>query len=656
MRTQTFLAILAAATLAASDYASPTPVPPPWDYTVAYPDRSGVVASTTYEVGPGRTYAEPRDVPWLDLQPGDQVLIHYRAEPYRDAILLCARGETTRWITVRGVKGPAGERPVFDGDGARMPSFGLNQWFDGGGMIKIHRPIGMSDSSYRPGYIHVSGFEVRNAKPPAQYTDWSGGAATWSAFSAGIAGQGFDHVAITDCELHGNGQGLFVNSTNGAYFQTWRLLVADNHFHGNGNPASFSEHNAYTEGIGTVYEYNWFGPPADGSYGDNIKERSAGVIFRYNHIEGGADLIALRDPESNVDYESEQLDAWGERLVANAFIYGNTFVTRDYLQSVIGHGDGGMGTLKQPREGSLCFYANRVISTVDNQGFWTSGYYVDPQGVPLFDLLNTRSPTTVVARNNLLYAASRTPGAETAPLALFYWQGIADFQANWANDYIEVYAPVGGTNLATGDRFDGSGLGGLAEQAADPGFVDLAGGDYRLTAESPFRSLDAPLPDEAILRGLTPAAEPVRAPFVRADTPAIPEIAVSRSGSAIAAGGTDVIAGTTVGAGTTLSYRIANIGTAPLSIAAVDAIAGTNCTVAVVAAADASVAASASTTLVLRVTPSAAGAWSFPVSFASGDADEDPMSWSVSGDAVRASSSGSSGGGGQDGGSGSGCG
>lgn len=656
MRTQTLLAILAATTLAASDYASPSPAPPPWDYTVAYPDRSGVVASTTYEVGPGRAYAEPRDVPWLDLQPGDQVLIHYRAEPYRDAILLCARGEATRWITVRGVKGPAGERPVFDGDGARMPSFGLNQWFDGGGMIKIHRPIGMSDSSYRPGYIHVSGFEVRNARPPAQYTDWSGGTATWNAFSAGIAGQGFDHVAITDCELHGNGQGLFVNSTNGAYFQSWRLLVADNHFHGNGNPASFSEHNAYTEGIGTVYEYNWFGPPADGSYGDNIKERSAGIIFRYNHIEGGADLIALRDPESNVDFESEQLDAWGDRLAANAFIYGNTFVTRGYLQSVIGHGDGGMGTGLQPREGALCFYANRVISTVDNEPAWISGHYIDPQGVPLFDLLNTRSPTTVVARNNLLYATSRSPGAEAAPLALFYWQGIADFQSNWANDFLEVYAPAGGTNLATGERFDGSGLGGLAGQSADPGFVDLAGGDYRLTAESPFRSLDAPLPDQAVLRGLTPAAEPVRAPFVRADAPAIPEIAVSRSGAAIAAGGSDAVAGTTVGTGKTLAYSIANIGTAPLSIAPLGAIAGVNCTVAVVTAADASIAAGASTTLVLRVTPSAAGAWSFPVSFASGDADEDPMSWSVSGDAVRAASSGSSGGGGQDGGGGSGCG
>lgn len=644
MRMNLLLAIIVCLPLAASDYGQPSPVPPPWDYTVAYPDRSGVVASTTYEVGPGKAYAEPRDVPWLDLQPGDQVLIDYRAEPYRDAILLCARGEATRWITVRGVKGPVGQRPVFDGNGARMPSFGLNQWFDGGGMIKIHRPIGMSDSSYRPGYIHVSGFEVRNAKPPAQYTDWSGGTNTWNAFSAGIAGQGFDHVAITDCDLHDNGQGLFVNSTNGAYFQSWRLLVADNYFHGNGNPASFSEHNAYTEGIGTVYEYNWFGPPADGSYGDNIKERSAGVIFRYNHIEGGADLIALRDPESNVDYESGQLDAWGDRLVANAFVYGNTFVTRDYLQSIIGHGDGGMGTLLQPREGSLCFYSNRVVSTVDNQPFWTSGYYVDPQGVPLFDLLNTRSPTTVLARNNLLYATSRTPGTEAAPLALFYWQGIADFQANWANDFIEVYAPVGGTNLATGDRFDGSGLGGLAEQAADPGFVDLAGGDYRLTAESPFRSLDAPLPVAVILRGLAPTTEPVYAPFTRADAPAIPEIAISRAGSGIAASGSDVVTGTTAGVTATLTYVITNTGSASLSIDPVGTISGSNCSVSIVSAATPTITAGASSTLVLGITPGAAGAWSFPVSFSTNDADEDPMAWTVSGNAAGSSTGGGSGG------------
>lgn len=655
MRTPPILALLAAAILGASDYANPSPVPPPWDYSVAYPDRSGVAASTTYEVGPGRTYAEPRDVPWLDLQPGDQVLIHYRAEPYRDAILLCARGEATRWITVKGVKSPAGQRPVFDGDGARMPSFGLNQWFDGGGMIKIHRPIGMSDASYRPGYIHVTGFEVRNARPPAQYTNWAGQTATWNAFTAGIFGQGFDFVAITDCDLHDNGLGLFVNSTNGNLFQSSRLLVADNHVHGNSSAGSYSEHNAYTEAIGTVYEYNWFGPPADGSFGDNIKERSAGVVFRYNHIEGGADLIALRDPESNVEHESAQLDAWGAKLVAGAYIYANTFVTRDYLQGIIGHGDGGMGTNLQPREGHLYFYANRVLSTVDNQGFWSNNQYTERQGVPLFDLLNTRSPTTVVARNNLLYATSRSLGAEAAPLALFYWQGIADFAGNWANDFIQVYAPAGGTNLATGTRFDGSGLGGLTTQAGDPGFVDAAGGDYRLTAGSPFRSLAAALPAAVIERGLAPTAEPVRAPFTRSDAPSAPEIAITRTGVAIPAGSTDTVAGTSPGTATSLTYTIANTGTAALTIIPPGAIAGSNCSVAILTAPAASVPAGGSTTLIVAVTPAAAGNWSFAVSCDTNDGDEDPASWSVSGQA-GAAGGGTTTGADDGGGSGGGCG
>lgn len=572
---------LAAAWLAASDYDNPVAPPPAWDYTVSYPDRSGVTSSTTYEVGPGRTYAEPRDVPWRDLQPGDQVLIHYRAAPYTDAVLLMARGEPTRWITVRGVKGPNGERPVFDGNNARMPTSGLNQWFDGKGMFKIHRPIGSSHASYRPGYIHLTGFEVRNVKPPSQYTNWEGQTTTWDGFSAGIYGQGFDYVAITDCDLHGNGLGLFVNSTNGDLFQSSRLLVSDNYFHNNGNVASFSEHNSYTEGIGTVYEHNWFGPILDGSYGDNIKERSAGVIFRYNYIEGGADLIALRDPESNVDHESSQLDAWGTKLVAGAYIYGNTLVTRGYLQSVVGHGDGGMGTGLQPREGHLYFYANRVISTVDNEPFWTSGYYVDPQGVTLFDLLNTRSPTTVVARNNLLYATRSTAGSVPAPLALFYWQGIADFQSNWVNDFIPVYAPVGGTNLATGTQFDGTGLGGLSEQSGDPGFVDLAGGDFRLTGSSPFHDLAATLPAAITLRGLMPTADPVIAPFVRAGsadtTP--PVISAISAGTPTASAATitwttDEAASTQVEYGPTAAYGSTTTLVASLATSHSQAITG----------------------------------------------------------------------------------
>ena len=53
-------------------------------------------ASATYNVGPGQTYATPSAVPWESLQPGDQVLIHWRATPYQDKWVICRAGHGGR--------------------------------------------------------------------------------------------------------------------------------------------------------------------------------------------------------------------------------------------------------------------------------------------------------------------------------------------------------------------------------------------------------------------------------------------------------------------------------------------------------------------------------------------------------------------------------
>ena len=149
------------------------------------------------------------------------------------------------------------------------------------------------------------------------------------------------------------------------------------------------------------------------------------------------------------------------------------------------------------------------MSQVDNVGYWQNNIYYPTQGVPLFDLLNTRSPTTVVARNNLLFAGSKTVGGTPAPMALFYWQGLADFEANWVNQFVKVYSNVGGTNLATGTQFNGAGLGGLANSSGSPGFVDFANGNYLTTPASPFAGLAAAYPNGITKRGLVPTADPV---------------------------------------------------------------------------------------------------------------------------------------------------
>ena len=61
---------------------------------------------------------------------------------------------------------------------------------------------------------------------------------------------------------------------------------------------SIYEHNAYTEALGIVYQFNHFGPLCASCLGNNLKDRSAGTVVRYNWIEGGNRQLDLVESDS----------------------------------------------------------------------------------------------------------------------------------------------------------------------------------------------------------------------------------------------------------------------------------------------------------------------------------------------------------------------
>ena len=129
--------------------------------------------AATYEVGPGKPYATPSAVPWESLQAGDLVLIHWRSAPYKDKWVICRQGTASAPIVVRGVAGPAGERPVIDGNGA-VTRLQLDYWGEQRAVIKIGGSSIPAD--VMPRYIVIEGLEIRSARPPYTYTDDSGNA------------------------------------------------------------------------------------------------------------------------------------------------------------------------------------------------------------------------------------------------------------------------------------------------------------------------------------------------------------------------------------------------------------------------------------------------------------------------------------------------
>lgn len=492
--------------------------PAPWDYESSGPDRSACTAKDglTYRVGPGQAYPEPHNVPWLHLLPCDTVLIYWRAQPYSDAIYIASRGKVHKAITIEGVLSKTGQRPVFDGSHAiQDASQGMDSYEICAGMITIGLPSGQAVPQqaygYKPGYLIIENFEVRNAfgkypgsKQPVYTCTVSGQPVKpWAEFVAGLYINPAEHVLIENNYLHNNGLGAFTNSTDGRYVQSRDFVIKDNTIVDNGNGEA-SQHNYYFELIGERVIHNYFGPPIANTQGENIKDRSVCVEYSDNYIDSGNNLIAFRDPQSNGAWEWKQIDKYGTPCVSQLYVHGNTFVSRgptefQAMSNVIGFGDGVVESAPQNnRYGAVYFYNNTVIAIGNKNPYGL-------KSVPVFQNANQLKPTTFYAIDNLFYSAPATKGNQAPPFAACYWQQYVDFTSEWANLRIQTkYATATDGNSAVGTPCDGSGMSGITVSKKNPGFVDFARGDFHLTPSSPFYALKAPLPAAVTQRHLLP--------------------------------------------------------------------------------------------------------------------------------------------------------
>ena len=215
-----------------------------------------VAHAATYEVGAGKPYATPSAVPWESLQPGDLVLIYWRATPYKDKWVICRQGTAAAPIVVRGVAGPGGELPVIDGSGA-VTRLALDYWGEQRAVIKIGGASIPADTMpryivdrrprrpQRAPAVHVHRRRRRHADLRRPTPPPSGSRRASTSRSA-------------TTRLHDSGNGLFVSSAEPNVSRD--ILIEGNHIYDNGNVGSIYEHNTYTEALGITYQFNHFGP------------------------------------------------------------------------------------------------------------------------------------------------------------------------------------------------------------------------------------------------------------------------------------------------------------------------------------------------------------------------------------------------------------
>ena len=422
--------------------------------------------AATYVVGPGKPLATIGDVPWATLVAGDTVLIHWRTTPYQEKWVICRQGTAAAPITVSGVPGPGGELPVIDGrDATTAP--GLNYWSEVRGVMKIGGANTPPD--LMPQHIIIENLEFINAHPPHTFTDDVGNTQTYPNNASGIYLEKGENITIRNCVFRDNGNGLFVASSDSNVSRD--ILIQGNYLYNNGNVGSAFEHNSYTAGLGMTIEYNHYGPLLPGASGNNLKDRSAGAVVRYNWIESGNRQLDLVDAEDSIVIRTDP--SYDE-----THVYGNILIEPDGAGNrQITHYGGDSGTTSAYRKGTLYFFNNTVVSTRTDRN-------------TLFRL--STNDELCDARNNIFY--SILPGNDMSMLDA---TGVLNLSHNWIKPgWINSFSgSFSGTINDDGTMVTGS----------SPGFANEGAQDYHLAAGSD--NIDAgtvlnpsALPDHNVVR------------------------------------------------------------------------------------------------------------------------------------------------------------
>lgn len=407
---------------------APTPVPPAETLALG-PCVAGT--GTDYQVGPGKPHTSLDTVPWESLRAGDTVRIFYSATPYRGKFLVGASGTQAAPVRICGVRGPNNERPIIDGNGATTRAALLNAYgntpetqdiHQGRTVIVIKALANAAYESY-PQWISIDGLNIRSGHPNYTFRNAAGATKTYDPFGACVWIDRGQNILIADNEISDCQMAVFSKSTDdGDFTVTKNIRIAGNYLWGHGIVGDDHMHTTYTQSVGMVIEFNHYGPLRAGALGNSVKDRSAGLVVRYNRIQGGARAVDM------VEAEDFPRTAMALASYRSTFVYGNQVRKNGDEGSFFHYGGDHFGAPAGAnwgeslfRKGTLYFFNNTVHGT--------------GTGARIFQISTTQE--TVEAWNNVFWFDSTVTElnlrqAENDTLSPSYTpDGILNLGTNW---------------------------------------------------------------------------------------------------------------------------------------------------------------------------------------------------------------------------------
>lgn len=306
-------------------------------------------------------------VPWEALTPGTLVEIPWRAEPYKNKWHMFKGGMPGAPVIVRGLRGPNGERPVIDGDGAKT-RLNHEYWNEERGLIAI----GIVNPGNDPVTdVIIEGLELINARAGNKYQTWGGGTWGYEFNAAGVYAAAVHRLTVRDCKIHHNGDNIFIAGKVG--FPSRNVAILNNEVYD--AVGGDQHHNSYVESVGATYVGNYyhFSFASDSSA---LKDRSAGTLILNNWIAGGNRQLDL--------VESSSAPIVTDPLYGTTIVAGNVLIDNSGYDNGAIVNFGGDNPGSPDRGGPFIAYHNTLVSP---RGDYSVAFYFS-KNTPLATLAN----------------------------------------------------------------------------------------------------------------------------------------------------------------------------------------------------------------------------------------------------------------------------